>query len=152
MATVATLTPHSQKDLLLVHRYTYPCPLRWADADAYGHVNNALFLRFMEEARTRMFRDVLADDETARRQNAFVVSRASIDFRAPLHYRDEPVDVHVRVIRSRAVSFELAYEICDAGQLYAEGTTVIAAVNLDTGRPRRLTEAEQAFITRYSNP
>lgn len=134
-----------------MHSYTYPCPLRWADADAYGHVNNALFLRFMEEARTRMFRDVLAGDETARRQNAFVVSRASVDFRAPLHYREEPVDVHVRVTHSRAVSFELAYEIRDADQLYAEGTTVIAAFNLDTGRPRRLTEAERAFIARYGD-
>ncbi|MCZ0975858.1 thioesterase family protein [Streptomyces albulus] len=134
-----------------MHSYIYPCPLRWADADAYGHINNALFLRFMEEARTRMFREVLADDEAGRRQNAFVVSRASVEYRAPLHYREDPVDVHVRVTHSRAVSFELAYEIRDADQLYAEGTTSIAAFNLDTGRPRRLTEAEQAFIARYSS-
>ncbi|MDF3290164.1 acyl-CoA thioesterase [Streptomyces silvisoli] len=134
-----------------MNSYIYPCPLRWADADANGHVNNALFLRFMEEARTRMFREVLIDDEAGRRQNAFVVSRASVEYRAPLHYREDPVDVHVRVTHSRAVSFELAYEIRDADQLYAEGTTAIAAFNLDTGRPRRLTEAEQAFIARYSD-
>ena len=134
-----------------MHSYIYPCPLRWADADVNGHVNNALFLRFMEEARTRMFREVLADDEAGRRQNAFVVSRASVEYRAPLYYREDPVDVHVRVSHSRAVSFELAYEIRDADQLYAEGTTVIAAFNLDTGRPRRLTEAEQAFIARYND-
>lgn len=132
-------------------KYTYPCPLRWADADAYGHVNNALFLRFMEEARTRMFREVLAADEAGRRQNAFVVSSASLEYRAPLHYREEPVDVHVWVTQSRAVSFELAYEIRDAGQLYAEGTTTIAAYDLDTGRPRRLTEGEREFIARYSD-
>ncbi|MFD4480437.1 acyl-CoA thioesterase [Streptomyces sp. NPDC058471] len=130
-------------------RYTYPCPLRWADADAYGHVNNALFLRFMEEARTRMFQEALAADEAGRRRNAFVVSRASVDFRAPLHYREDPVDVHVWVTQSRAVSFELAYEIRDADQLYAEGTTTIAAYDLDTGRPRRLSDTERAFLARY---
>ncbi|MEU1149358.1 acyl-CoA thioesterase [Streptomyces sp. NPDC005863] len=134
-----------------MHRYTYPCPLRWADADAYGHVNNALFLRFMEEARTRMFQEVLAADELGRRQNAFVVSRAGIDFRAPLHYREDPVDVHVWVTQSRAVSFELAYEIRDVDQLYAEGTTTLAAYDLDNGRPRRLSEAEKEFIARYSD-
>ncbi|ATL32260.1 acyl-CoA thioesterase [Streptomyces formicae] len=128
--------------------YTYPCPLRWADADAYGHINNAMFLRYMEEARTRMFREVLAEDEAGRRRHAFVVSRASLDFRAPLHYREDPVDVHVRVAQSRAVSFELTYEIRDADQLYADGATTIVAYNLDTGRPRRLTDTELAFLDR----
>ncbi|ANZ14886.1 thioesterase family protein [Streptomyces noursei] len=133
-----------------MHSYIYPCPLRWADADAYGHINNALFLRYMEEARTRMFREVLPADEVDRRRNAFVVSRASIDYRAPLHYRETPIDVHVWVTQHRAVSFELAYEIRDADQLYVEGTTTIAAYNLDTGRPRRLSEAERAFLARYT--
>ncbi|MFE4018644.1 acyl-CoA thioesterase [Streptomyces sp. NPDC059101] len=133
-----------------MHSYIYPCPLRWADADAYGHVNNALFLRFMEEARTRMFREVLADDEAGRRQNAFVVSRASVEYRAPLYYREDPVDVHVWVAQHRAVSFELAYEIRDVDQLYVEGTTTIAAYNLDIGRPRRLTQDELAFLARHT--
>ncbi|MFF6642390.1 acyl-CoA thioesterase [Streptomyces althioticus] len=43
-------------------KYTYALPLRWADADAYGHVNNALFPRYMEEARTRMFQEMLPTD------------------------------------------------------------------------------------------
>ncbi|MER5439087.1 thioesterase family protein [Streptomyces sp. NPDC002790] len=133
-----------------MHKYTYPCPLRWADADAYGHINNSMYLRYMEEARTRMFREVLAAGE-AGLQNAFVVSRAAIDFRSPLHYREAPVDVHVRVTQSRAVSFELAYEIRDANLLYAEGTTMIAAYDLGSGRPRRLTEAERAFVARYTD-
>ncbi|MEV7198072.1 thioesterase family protein [Streptomyces sp. NPDC093510] len=134
-----------------MHRYTYPCPLRWADADAYGHVNNSMYLRYMEEARTRMFQGVLTGDEEGRRHNAFVVSRASIDFKVPLHYREDPVDVHVWVTGSRAVSFELAYEIRDADRLYAKGTTTIAAYDLDTGRPRRLSTTEREFIARYSD-
>ncbi|MFE4477710.1 acyl-CoA thioesterase, partial [Kitasatospora sp. NPDC056789] len=32
-------------------RHIYRCPLRWADMDAYGHVNNVVFLRYLEEAR-----------------------------------------------------------------------------------------------------
>ncbi|MFG2716930.1 acyl-CoA thioesterase [Streptomyces sp. NPDC048416] len=132
-----------------MHRYTYPCPLRWADADAYGHVNNALYLRFMEEARTRMFQEVLPANDADRRLNAFVVSRASLEFRAPLHYREDPVDVHVWVTHSRAVSFELAYEIRDADQMYAEGATTIAAYDLVTSRPRRLSAVERAFLSHY---
>ncbi|MBZ4320422.1 acyl-CoA thioesterase [Streptomyces huiliensis] len=135
-----------------MNRYTYPCPLRWSDADANGHINNAVFLRYMEEARTRMFREVLATDEEGRRRNAFVVARATIDYKAPLTYRDEPVDVHVRTVKSAGASFELAYEIRDADRLYAEAVTVIAAYNLDTGRLRRLSADERAFLARYSSP
>ncbi|MFD9072057.1 acyl-CoA thioesterase [Streptomyces lasiicapitis] len=133
-----------------MHHYTYTCPLRWSDADAYGHVNNALFLRYMEEARTRMCQEILHADEAERRRKAFVVSRAAVVYRAALHYREDPVDVHVRVTQRRAASFELAYEIRDADQVYAEGTTAIAAYNLEDGQPRRLTEPELAFLARYT--
>ncbi|MEV0259505.1 thioesterase family protein [Streptomyces sp. NPDC050732] len=133
-----------------MHRYIYPCPLRWADADAYGHVNNALYLRFMEEARTRMFQEVLPADDAGRRKHAFVVSRAEVEYRVPLEYREAPVDVCVRVAQRKAVSFDLSYEICDGDRLYAKGTTTIVAYNLDTGRPRRLTDRELAFLERYT--
>ncbi|MEV5877987.1 thioesterase family protein [Streptomyces sp. NPDC052101] len=131
-------------------KYTYPLPLRWADADAYGHVNNAKFLQYMEEARTRMFQEMLPEDEAGRRQHAFVVGRSIVDYRAPLPYREAPVDVNVWVVACRGARLELGYEIRDDGQLYAEATTTMAAYNLDTGRPRRISEAELDFLARYT--
>nr|WP_308801735.1 thioesterase family protein [Streptomyces polyasparticus] len=133
-----------------MRQYTYPCPLRWADADSYGHINNALFLRYMEEARTRMFQELLSADEGSNRRNAFVVSRSVIDHRAPLHYRDEPVNVHVRVAGVSAATFELTYEICDADRKYAEASTSIVAYNLESERPRRLSVAERTFLSRFA--
>ncbi|MFH8791632.1 acyl-CoA thioesterase [Streptomyces sp. NPDC017941] len=103
-ATEQKASPH-------VHSFTYSCPLRWADADAYGHVNNALYLRYMEEARTRMFQQVLLTDAAERRRHSFVVSRATVEYRVPLLYREEPVEVCVRVAQRRGVQFDLAYEI-----------------------------------------
>src|SRR5512133_2846053 len=35
-------------------RHTYRCPMRWSDMDAYGHVNNVVFLTYLEEARVDM--------------------------------------------------------------------------------------------------
>ncbi|MVO90234.1 acyl-CoA thioesterase [Streptomyces sp. p1417] len=135
-----------------MHTYTYSCPLRWADADTYGHVNNALYLRYMEEARTRMFQQVLLADAAERRWHSFVVSRAAVEYRVPLLYREDPVDVCVRVAQRRSVQFDLAYEIRDAQHVYAEGTTTIVAYNLDTRRPRRLTGTELTFLDRYTTP
>lgn len=131
-------------------KYTYPCPLRWADADAYGHVNNAMFLRFMEEARTRMFHAMLPVDGAERRQHAFVVSQSIVDYRAPMHYREEPVDVDVWVVSCRGARLELGYAIRDVERTYAEATTKLAAYNLDTGRPRRISEDELEFFARYA--
>ncbi|MFJ8308550.1 MULTISPECIES: acyl-CoA thioesterase [unclassified Streptomyces] len=131
-------------------KYTYPLPLRWADADAYGHVNNALFLQYMEEARTRMVQDMLPADEAGRRQCAFVVSQSLVDYRAPLQYREGPVDVDVWVISCRGARLELGYTIRDAERTYAEATTKMAAYNLDTGSPRRITDAEVEFFARYT--
>jgi acyl-CoA thioester hydrolase len=134
----------------VTNTYTYPLPLRWADADTYGHVNNALFLRYMEEARTRMFQDLLPVDEADRRRHAFVVSQSVVDYRAPLVYREDPVDVNVWVIRCRGARLTLGYTIRDADRTYAEATTILAAYDLDTGRPRRISEDEIAWFARYA--
>ena len=131
-------------------KYTYPLPLRWADADTYGHVNNSLFLTYLEEARTRMFSDLLPADEADRRQYAFVVSQSTVDYRAPLVYREEPVDVDVWVVSCRGARLELGYAIRDADRTYAEATTKMAAYDLDTGRPRRISEAEIEVFARYT--
>lgn len=133
-----------------MNTYTYPLPLRWADADSYGHVNNSLFLTYLEEARTRMFQDMLPADEAGRRQRAFVVSQSVVDYRAPLTYREEPVDVQVWVISCRGARLELGYAIRDAERTYAEAVTKMAAYDLDTGRPRRVSEAELEFLARYT--
>ena len=133
-----------------MNSYTYPLPLRWADADAYGHINNALFLRYMEEARTRMFLDMLPSDEASRRQHAFVVSQSVVDYRTPLLYRADPVDVEIRVVGCRGARLELGYTIRDPENTYAEAVTKMAAYNLDTGRPRRISEVELKFLTRYT--
>ncbi|MCA1224411.1 acyl-CoA thioesterase [Streptomyces sp. 8L] len=133
-----------------MNTYTYPLPLRWSDADTYGHVNNSLFLTYLEEARTRMFQDLLPPDEAGRRQHAFVVSQSLVDYRVPLTYREEPVDVEVWVLRCRGARLELGYAIRDSACTYAEAVTKLAAYDLDTGRPRRISPAELKFFSRYT--
>ncbi|MFD9817427.1 acyl-CoA thioesterase [Streptomyces violascens] len=131
-------------------KYTYPLPLRWADVDSYGHVNNSRFLTYLEEARTRMFHDMLPADETERRQHAFVVKQSAVDYQAPLVYREAPVEVDVWVVTCRGARLELGYAIRDADRTYAQATTKMAAYNLDTGSPRRISEAEAEFFARYA--
>ncbi|MFD5759307.1 acyl-CoA thioesterase, partial [Streptomyces sp. NPDC127044] len=69
-------------------RHIYRCPLRWADMDAYGHVNNVVFLRYLEEARI----DFLFRPEKDFKQGS-VVARHEIDYKRQLVHRHTPVDI-----------------------------------------------------------
>lgn len=131
-------------------QFTYTLPLRWADADSYGHVNNSRYLTYLEEARTRMVQELLPTDEAERRRHAFVVQQSVIDYKKPLDYRDQPVDVDVWVVSCRGARLELGYAIRDAEDTYAEATTKMAAFNLETGALRRMSEAEIGFFSRHT--
>ncbi|MER5443466.1 thioesterase family protein [Streptomyces sp. NPDC002790] len=129
--------------------FTYSLPLRWSDQDSYGHINNSCFLTYLEEARTRMVQDLLPAEEAERRRHAFVVQQSVIDYKKPLDYRDEPVSVDVWVVACRGARLELGYAIRDASTTYAEATTKMAAYNLETVAPRRISEVETDFFARY---
>ncbi|MFD5658086.1 acyl-CoA thioesterase, partial [Streptomyces hirsutus] len=78
-------------------RHIYRCPLRWADMDAYGHVNNVVFLRYLEEARI----DFLFRPDKDFQQGS-VVARHEIDYKRQLVHRHAPVDIELWVTQIRA--------------------------------------------------
>lgn len=129
-------------------RHVYHCPLRWSDMDAFGHVNNVVFLTYLEEARVDMF--FHPDSPGAAMSGGCVVARHEIDYKKPLVHRVSPVRVEVWVTRFRAAVFELAYEVRDDDVVYATAASVLVPYDLKAERPRRLTEDERAFLASYT--
>ncbi|CBG72950.1 MULTISPECIES: acyl-CoA thioesterase [Streptomyces] len=125
-------------------RHIYRCPLRWADMDAYGHVNNVVFLRYLEEARI----DFLFRPEKDFKQGS-VVARHEIDYKRQLVHRHKPVDIELWVTEIRAASFTITYEVKDPEQVYVRASTVIVPFDFATQRPRRITADERAFLEEY---
>ncbi|WP_371580200.1 acyl-CoA thioesterase [Streptomyces sp. NBC_01314] len=125
-------------------RHIYRCPLRWADMDAYGHVNNVVFLRYLEEARI----DFLFRPEKDFKQGS-VVARHEIDYKRQLVHRHQPVDIELWVTEIKAASFTIAYEVKDPDQVYVRASTVIVPFDFATQRPRRLTSEEREFLEEY---
>ncbi|WP_314175238.1 acyl-CoA thioesterase [Streptomyces winkii] len=134
--------------------------------DAYGHVNNVVHLRYLEEARIDfMFRlageSVAASSASSSSSSAespeepppfkagCVVARHEIDYLRPLFHRYEPVTVETWVTKLNAASATLAYEIKDAGTVYVRAETVLVPYDLEKERPRRLTPGERAFLEDY---
>ncbi|MFF3329476.1 acyl-CoA thioesterase [Streptomyces sp. NPDC002888] len=127
-------------------RHIYRCPLRWADMDAYGHVNNVVFLRYLEEARI----DFLFRPEKDFKQGS-VVARHEIDYKRQLVHRHSPVDIELWVTQIRAASFTITYEVKDGDQVYVRASTVIVPFDFETQRPRRITAEEREFLQEYTD-
>jgi len=122
--------------------------------DAFGHVNNVVYLRYLEEARIDfMFRlageSVLSSGGEVPFKGGSVVARHEIDYLRPLFHRHEPVTIETWVTKLNAASATLAYEIKDAQAVYAQATTVIVPYDLKEERPRRLTADERVFLEGY---
>ncbi|MGW7382675.1 acyl-CoA thioesterase [Streptomyces sp. NPDC054794] len=127
-------------------RHIYRCPLRWSDMDAYGHVNNAVFIRYLEEARINfLFRP---DKEF---KQGSVVARHEIDYKRQLVHRHHPVDIELWVAEIRAASFTIAYEVKDGDQIYVRASTVVVPFDFETQRPRRITAEERDFLQEYTD-
>lgn len=114
--------------------------------DAYGHVNNVVFLRYLEEARI----DFLFRPDKDFQQGS-VVARHEIDYKRQLVHRHAPVDVELWVTEIRAASFTLAYEVKDPDQIYVRASTVIVPFDFERQRPRRITAEERAFLLEYQD-
>ncbi|MFF4804001.1 acyl-CoA thioesterase [Streptomyces sp. NPDC001351] len=125
-------------------RHIFRCPLRWSDMDAYGHVNNAIFLRYLEEARI----DFLSLRGKESKQGS-VVARHEIDYKRQLVHRPDPVDIELWVTEIRAASFTVTYEVKDEDLVYVRALTVVVPFDFETQRPRRITSEEREFLEGY---
>ena len=91
-------------------------PLRLTDVDRMGHVNNAVFLNYLEEARDR-----LVDSLFGERAWDFVVARVAIDYRSELSQSDREVLVRCRVTGFGTSSVRTAGRVLAAdGRMSAE--------------------------------
>ncbi|MEW1639668.1 thioesterase family protein [Streptomyces sp. NPDC093801] len=136
-------------------RHHYRCPLRWADMDAFGHVNNVVFLRYLEEARIDFMFRLAPGEGSESFTGGSVVARHEIDYKLPLVHRHEPVLIESWVTRIGAASLTIRYEVKDEATedapetVYVRAETVVVPYNLAEGRPRRITDEERVFLQEY---
>jgi acyl-CoA thioester hydrolase len=99
------------------------------DLDAFGHVNNAVYLTYLENARVTYMRDVLGVDSLA--DLLVIVVSVNIDFRSRASL-GETLEIGSRVTRVGQKSFDLDHEIRGTdGRLVAESHTVLVAFDYE---------------------
>jgi acyl-CoA thioester hydrolase len=129
-----------------VHRKRIP--IRWRDMDAYGHVNNAVFLNYLEEARDEMVRRLF---EKRDGEFDYVVARVAIDFRRPLRQDDREVVATCRVERVGRSSIRTREILATRnGGVAAEAEAVLVSHDRASGTSRPLTPGEKAILAPVS--
>jgi acyl-CoA thioester hydrolase len=106
-------------------RSVHPQEVAFRDLDAFGHVNNAVYLTYLENARVTYMRDVLGVDSLG--DLLVIVASVKIDFRSRATL-GETLEIGSRVSRVGGKSFDLDHEIrAPDGRVVAEAHTVLVA-------------------------
>jgi len=120
-----------------------PVHRRFSDLDPLGHVNNVVFVDYLQEGRVGFMREIGLPVGTIRQ----VVVTQDLTFRKPLILHPDPVIVETWVTRLGRSSYDFAYRIFDeVGDLSAEGATTMACIDEQSGRPVRLPPELRAAI------
>jgi acyl-CoA thioester hydrolase len=101
-----------------VHRET----VRFQDCDPMGHLNNAVFSTFLEQARLAY----------GGGQADIILARTEIDFRSPA-FPGETVEISVEPGRVGTKSFELTYELRAGDRVVAEAKTILVGYDYEQG-------------------
>ena len=117
--------------------------IRWRDIDNYGHVNNAVYLNYLEECRDRLVEDLFGAGEAW----DFVLAHVGIDYRTQLTQADGEVTVRCEVAGYGRSSIRTTERVERSdGSLAAEAEAVIVPRKPDASRSRPLSEAERAVL------
>ncbi len=103
--------------------FTFTLPVRFSDLDALAHVNNAVYLTYLESARIAWWWQLT--ERSGLPALDMILARAEIDFRAPLFMGDD-VSIAVRCTAVGRSSFTIGFRITEAksGRLVADARKV----------------------------
>jgi acyl-CoA thioester hydrolase len=107
------------------HVFTHRLDVRFRDCDAMGHVNNAVYLTYMEQARFKHWRALWHYAEDRFPDPGIILARAEVDYSSPARL-GEQLDVRLSVASIGRTSFHYEYEIVSVedGRLIANAKTV----------------------------
>jgi Predicted thioesterase len=138
---------------LIGRRASCEMPVRWGDQDALNHVNNAVYFRYLEEARVQVLRQGSIGILSAHRN--IVLARTGCDFLRPIVW-PATLRIDMKLVRVGRSSLEYQAEIHvqgdDSGP-YARADAVIVGTDARTGRSSPWTSEElQGMAQVFASP
>lgn len=121
-----------------------PLSVRWRDMDALGHVNNAKYVSYLEEARVRWMLGM--NGPSLDGPIVPVLVNTSINYRLPIEWPNDII-VELFVERLGGSSITIGHRIIDQkdeSKLYSDGNVTAVWVDARTGKSVPLPESVRA--------
>jgi acyl-CoA thioester hydrolase len=129
------------------YRFVLRREVEFRDIDSAGHVNNAVYLTYLETARIRYLIAVLGPEFAY--EISLILARIAVDFRAPAFF-PETLELGARVTRVGTTSFDLEHEIRgDDGRLVLEASSVLVAYDYEANAPITVPDDWRARLDAY---
>lgn len=126
--------------------YETEVSVRFQDLDVAGHVNNAVYVTYLEEARVDYLREVLGIEGVE--ELSAVVAHTEIDYKKPVR-DDSHVTIALRTREPGTSSVPMEYEIRAGDEVVATAETVMVTVDYETGETRPMPDSWREQIAAF---
>jgi acyl-CoA thioester hydrolase len=129
-------------------RFRHQVRARFRDCDLFGHVNNAVYFTYMEEARWAYWRQLTGDFPDTRLPG-LILARAECDFIRPVR-PGETIDIWLGTTKIGRTSMTIACEMVDAhGHAVAKGIAVMVSYDYNAAKPAPVPDWARTRIEEY---
>lgn len=135
------------------YRFYHPVEVRYADIDAQGHLNNAKYLTFFEQARIQYFLHLgLFSAQGSFMDLGIILADVHLAFRAPVLWgMDVRVGVRTLKLGNKSMSVSQCLRNGLDGPLMAEGEVVMVAYDYHSGATVPIPDSWRETIARFEN-
>ena len=118
--------------------------------DAFGHVNNVTFFRYLEASRMDLLFQLASEiPEEKPLSEGGVVSHQELYYVQQMVYRREPVVVETWIADIKAARLRFHHVVKDYDTIYVRGSAEMVPYDFGTHRPRRFTDRERKFFEEF---
>ncbi len=131
--------------------YTHRCPMRWGDMDAQGHVNNAAYVDYLQEARVAFLLSASPVLHNLLDSGVFVVNH-QLEYLKPIAFSEQPLTINLWLDAIGGSRFTIGYDVYNGNDLAARARTGVVPFDLARNILRRLTAEERDLLARSLAP
>lgn len=134
------------------YRFYYPIEVRYGDLDPQGHVNNAKFLTYMEQARVAYVKELGLWDGGSFLGFGLIVAEIRISYHKPVLFGD-PVEIGLRTtqIGNKSLNMDYSIEHSQTRAVFARASSIGVAYDYTLGQSIAVSDVWRAAITTYEN-
>ncbi|HJW89157.1 MAG TPA: thioesterase family protein [Anaerolineales bacterium] len=133
-------------------RFYHPIEVRYGDLDPQGHVNNASYLTYMEQARIAYIHTLGLWRGGSFLDVGIILAEARVIFQAPIMFGQQVrVGVRVSQIGNKSLTMEYLLENGAGGQQLASGSSVVVAYDYREARSMSVPEDWRNAISEFED-